>query len=173
MNKSVVIIGPESTGKTTLAKKLVKELSYCLVEEYAREKLKTTEGFYNMEMVEQMSKVQYQREREVIQDNKGRVILDTDLAVYKVWIQDKYDTKIDWIEDAIVVDAHHKIYLLCYPDIEWVSDPFREHPSKDDRVRLYQKYLHILKRLNCNYFIIKGKDESRLKNALNVLRKVL
>lgn len=165
-----VITGPESTGKSTLSKALAKHYCTTWVEEYAREYLQDLRRPYNLNDVLIMAKNQLQNEQKV-KTNK-LLFLDTDLTVFKVWIEEKYHQKIDWIEKEIEKSSD-KIFLLCDIDIPWEPDPLREHPLPEDRQRLFKKYIQIMEQNNFNYHIISGDLDSRIKNCINIVDNLI
>jgi len=172
MHRTIVVTGPESTGKTRLSGSLAKDLGLPLVEEYAREYLSELDSEYTFDDVIKMAKGQLEKESSAIAKYKGRCILDTDLSVYKVWIEEKYKTTVPWIEEALKKTSG-KLYLLCDTELEWEQDPLREHPKSEDRERIFNTYQHILQALGCEYYVVKGKAEERKKNALEFIEKLI
>lgn len=177
--KKIVITGPESTGKSTLTKMLAHEYNASWVKEYAREYLSTplqsfdrlrmTKGNiqYTFEDVIEMAKIQIQKEKEAINENE-LLFLDTDLTVFYVWIKEKYNKEIDWINKSLV-QTQDKIYLLCNIDIPWEEDSLREHPNLEDRKRLFGNYVELLEKYKLPYYIISGDVNARLKKAKEII----
>jgi len=160
--KKVAILGPESTGKTTLAKDLAEVFQTAWVPEYAREFVEKLERPYNFGDVVFMAKEQVRREKDFLKNAVNFIFYDTELIIFKIWFKEVYNQIPDWIDQAI---EHSKIdlYLLCYPDLEWENDPVRENPDK--RLYLFNLYRKELEQINANYFVIKGFGEVRLNNA--------
>ena len=172
MHSTIVVTGPESSGKTTLSRSLSKVLELPMVEEYAREYLSNLDSEYTFDDVIKMARVQLEKEKAVIATYKGRCILDTDLSVYKVWIGEKYKTTVPWIEESIKEQAD-KIYLLCDTGLEWEQDSLREHPKAEDRERLLKVYKSVLEHIGVKYHTVCGVGEKRIKNALEFLEKLI
>ena len=172
MHSAIVVSGPESSGKTTLSRSLSKALKLPLVEEYAREYLSKLGSEYTFDDVIKMARVQLGNEKAAIAKYNGRCILDTDLSVYKLWIGEKYRSKVPWIEEALK-EQTKKIYLLCDTGLEWEQDILREHPKPEDRERIFIAHQHILQVLRCEYYVVKGKGEERTKNALEFIEKLI
>jgi NadR type nicotinamide-nucleotide adenylyltransferase len=165
--KQFVITGPESTGKSTLTKMLAQEFNTVWVEEYAREYLNKLGEDYTFEDVIEMAKIQLKSEKEAILKNE-LLFLDTDLTVFYVWIKEKYNKEVDLINEHLV-QPQNKIYLLCDIDIPWEEDPLREHPSIEDRKRLFGNYVDLLEKYKLSYYIISGDVNARLKKAKEIV----
>lgn len=167
MIKQYVITGPESTGKSTLTKMLAQEYNTSWVKEYAREYLEGLARDYTFEDVLEMARIQLQNEQEEILKNE-LLFLDTDLTVFYVWIKEKYNKEIGWINEHLA-QAQNKIYLLCDIDIPWEEDKLREYPKKEDRERLFNNYVELLEMRKLNYFIISGDIPTRLKKCKEII----
>ena len=161
----IALVGPESTGKTTLARSLAEHLSAPVVEEYAREylELRSLEIRYSSEDVLRIAKSQWEREQQAIRQNTQNLILDTDLLVIKIWWEQKYGSCHPWILDRLNQQSERK-YLLLSPDIPWQADPLRENPH--DRQFLFDVYLRELNIGNCEYSVISGSYSQRLNQAI-------
>ena len=158
----VGIIGPESTGKSTLARYLAKRYKGVLVPEYAREYMEKLDRAYTITDVETIAKHQIQQLQEITSNrsplNAHLYFYDTELIVTKVWFEYKYGACPDWVEQAIR-SYPMDMYLLCYPDIEWEPDPVRENPNI--RLELFKRYESEILRLNIPYYIIKHESYVR------------
>ena len=171
----VGIIGPESTGKSTLAKYLANRYHGIYVPEYAREYMEALPPSYQYtyddvlciarHQVEQLrtythndsnvSNVNYlNNNHENDESNRINpvVFFDTELIITKVWFLHKYGTCPDFLENALHTYPMD-VYLLCYPDLPWVYDPVRENP--DLRQYLYDWYEREIQSLNISYYIIR------------------
>lgn len=165
----ISIIGPESTGKTTLAKQLAEHLSAALVHEFAREFLTELGRPYGQADLLTIAEGQWAAEQQALAYDNPTVVCDTDLTVIKVWSDAKYNAT-----DPTIIDLMHRqperLHLLMRPDIVWEPDPLRENP--DDRDELFERYLLLLDDLNADYAIVDGLGEARFANALRILGEV-
>ncbi len=169
MTKQIVITGPESSGKTTLAEHLSAKYSLPIIKEYAREYLQNFEGDYTFEDVLTMAKKQLSYEQQLSDE---LVICDTDLTVFSIWIKEKYNQEVDWI-NAHLAQAKNKIYLLCAIDLPWQEDALREHPRLEDRTRLFNEYQNLLEHFNLKYYIISGDSTTREKKGKEVIESLI
>ncbi len=165
MSKQFVITGTESSGKSTLSKLLASGYQTSFVQEYAREHLEKLNRPYEFDDVLIMAKEQLNRETEV---QNELVFLDTDLTVFAIWIKEKYNLEIDWINEHLA-NSKHKTYFLCDIDIEWENDPLREHPNQADRIRLFNNYRELLEEYDLDYHVISGDITTRIKKCKEII----
>tara|TARA_B110000444_G_scaffold18230_1_gene15325 strand:+ start:1931 stop:2434 length:504 start_codon:yes stop_codon:yes gene_type:complete len=167
MNK-IIIVGPESSGKTTLSNALKKYFNTFLVTEYSREYIDQLNSKYNYEDLLKIAKQQLKNE-----DNTQLttpIICDTDLITIKIWSEYKYSKCDSWILQHIKKQQNEsRFYLLCKPDIKWKYDPQRE--NQFDRKVVFDIYKKELEALNHQYFVIDNGD--RLKKAINAIKKII
>ena len=159
----VGIIGPESTGKSTLASYLAHRYGGVLVQEYAREYMEkrvcasayTHEDVVNIAQfqVKQLEELSDANAKELSTVHKNEVIFfDTELIITKVWFLHKYGECPAFVEQALHAYPMD-VYLLCYPDMVWEPDPVRENPNI--REYLFEWYEREIQALNIPYYIIR------------------
>lgn len=166
MNK-VVLTGPESTGKTTLASQLSKRFECSIVKEYARSYIQKLDRPYNEDDLVEIAKGQVELEDNLLSSNK--VICDTDLLTIKIWSEYKYGNCDHWIIENLKSRLPN-LYLLCYPDLKWEPDPLRENPN--DLLELFDIYLKEIKMLNVPHYIIRGIGKARVTSCEKVLASI-
>lgn len=146
----VGIIGPESTGKSTLAKELAEQFKGTYVPEYARE------------YVEQKGRKEltYDEVCEIAREQiksiseAGFYFFDTELIVTKVWFEYAFGKVPEWLTEAIKTYPMD-LYLLTYPDIPWVPDPARYNGSQAMREELFDRYEEEVKATGVPYYVIR------------------
>lgn len=166
--KRIALTGPESTGKTWLAKNLAGHYQTVYVPEYAVEYLKKYGPRYDLEDIVNIAKGQLKQENKLMEKANGLLFCDTDVMVTKIWSKVVFGRVPGWIGKK-VKEHQYDLYLLCYPDIEWEYAPFRQNP--DDRDFLFQLYEEDMQ--GFNYRIVKGHGEQRLKNAINFVDELI
>ncbi len=163
-----VFTGPESTGKTTLANHFSKIGNASLVEEYARTFLEDLKRAYTLADVIEMAATQLKMEQDATKQGATILFLDTDLITYAIWLKVKYNTTIDWIDNAIS-NQPKKHYFLCAIDVPWEPDPFREAPNKKDREKLFTMYLNLLEKHQFSYTILSGSLDERIEKCRKII----
>ena len=165
--QKVILTGPESTGKSTLTRKLAEHFQMPKVEEFAREYLDCLARDYEFEDLKRIGQGQLAFEQAALATQRF-LFVDTDLITIKIWSAVKYQKVDDWILSNLYRNQD-AIYLLCKPDLPWQPDPQREHPHF--RKELFEIYKQELIDLNRKFAIIEGVGEVRFRNALEVVYK--
>jgi len=168
--KKIAITGPESTGKSQLARQLATHYNTIYVPEYAREYINILERPYNKQDILEIAKGQFAKEKELESKAKKYLFCDTELIVTKIWCEHKYGNCHEWILEMINKNKYD-LFLLTDIDLPWQEDPQREHP--DLRKYLFQLYYDELRERNFNFKIISGLKEDRLRNAIRAVESIL
>jgi NadR type nicotinamide-nucleotide adenylyltransferase len=169
--KKIVVIGPESTGKSTLCTQLAAHYKTGWVKEYAREYLLQHGTSYIFEDLLTIAKGQLQLEDaamaklSTVNQPPSTFFVDTDMYVMKVWSEFVFEKCDHWILNRIV-DRKYDLYLLCNIDLPWVKDELREYPDLATREKLYHHYKDIMVNQNVPWTDISGMDEERLQKAI-------
>ena len=167
--KRIALIGPESSGKTTLAGQLAEHYKTIWVPEYAREYMEKLNRAYTADDILIIAKEQLRIEEELISKANKLLFIDTEFIIAKIWCEDIFGSCPEWILNNIE-EKKYDLYLLTEPDLEWKHDPVRENPYR--REYFFELYLKEIKSGNFNYEIISGTGD-RLPNAINAVEKFL
>src|SRR5664279_1569144 len=158
--KKFVVVGPESTGKSTLCSQLAAHYHTDWVPEYAREYLEKNGMDYSYDDLLTIAKGQVELEESFNTEAKTHSLLtahnsqltthhspllfiDTDMYVMKVWCEYVFNKCHNWILNRIA-ERKYDGYLLCNADLPWVKDSLREYPDVETRNKLYRFYKDIL-----------------------------
>lgn len=169
--KKIVVIGPESTGKSTLCEQLAAHYKTIWVREYAREYLLKNGTAYTFENLLDIAKGQINSEEQATVEFKiqnSKLFIDTDMYVMKVWCEFVFEKCHHWILNRIA-ERKYDLYLLCNVDLPWVKDELREYPDLISRQKLYQHYKDIMVNQNVPWVDINGTDKERLQKAINAV----
>jgi NadR type nicotinamide-nucleotide adenylyltransferase len=175
--KKVVIIGPESTGKSTLCEKLSAHFNAAWCPEFARTYLTQHGKDYSFEDLLTIAKGQLQLEDEYTLNAESKqqnqlLFIDTDMYVMKVWCEFVFGKCHQWILDRIT-ERRYDLYLLCKPDLPWVKDDLREYPDEFRRLKLYHYYKDALANQSTPWVEISGNYEERLQKAIDAVNKTV
>lgn len=168
MPRRVAIIGPESTGKSTLAKDLSEALNSAFVSEYAREYIDQLDKPYQYEDLLAIAQGQISLEDELSAKANEFLIIDTTLKVIRVWSEHRYGKCDPWI----IAEEERRKYdltLVCDIDLPWEEDTQREHPHlREHFFELYKEHAMA----HPPFAIIRGDRQARLKAALRAISKL-
>ena len=177
--KKIVVIGPESTGKSALCRALADHYHTIWVKEYAREYLLENGTDYSYETLNAIATGQIKLEEEALQQLKNQMgeetiplFIDTDMYVMKVWSEYVFNDCNNKILD-IIASRNYDLYLLANIDLPWVKDELREYPDLATREKLFHHYKDILVQQHVPWAIISGVGEERLKNAVAAVDKII
>jgi len=174
MLKKIVIIGPESTGKSTLCEQLAQHYGSMWCPEFAREYLLTNGTDYSYDDLLIIAKGQLAMEDEyagMIHHSKP-LFIATVMYVMKVWCEFVFGKCHRFILDEIV-KRKYDLYLLCNTDLPWVKDELREYPDLQTREKLYLIYKDIMINQPVPWVEVKGDNGKRLETAINAVDHLL
>ena len=176
MLKKIVVIGPESTGKSTLCAQLCAHYNTIWVKEYAREYLLQNGTAYTFDNLLDIAKGQINREEVAIKSAESiamneHIFMDTDMYVMKVWCEYVFNKCHNWILNTIV-ERKYDLYLLCNVDLPWIKDELREYPDLITREKLYHHYKDIMVNQSVPWIDISGNYEERLQKALDGVNRL-
>ncbi len=200
MTKKIVIIGPESTGKSTLCKQLAEHYKTIWCPEFAREYLLKHGMNYTYDNLLTIAKCQVAQEdkyESAIRNRNSEVgrqksesrnitasydsgltthdsllFIDTDMYVMKVWCEFVFGNCHRFILDQIV-EREYDFYLLCNTDLPWEKDELREYPDLETRNKLYLVYKDLMINQAVPWAEISGNYEQRLQKAITAVNILL
>ena len=170
--RKIVIIGPESTGKSTLCSQLAEHYKTCWCPEFAREYLKETGGKYSFHDLLNIAHGQLELEDTMLtQAKNGFYFIDTDMYVMKVWCEVVFETCHTWILKQIAL-RKYDLFFLCDIDLPWVKDDLREYPDLEFRKRLFKMYRDLMVTQKTKWAEISGTHAQRLQTAISIIDTV-
>ena len=161
-SKRVCLIGPECTGKTTLAERLADHFGAPWVAEYAREYALTVGRLLTTGHVEPIARGQMALE-DAAPATGNLLILDTDLISTVVYATHYYGSCPAWIQ-AEAGRRKADLYLLTEVDVPWTSDDVRD--SEASRQTLHRLFAATLATYGADVVAIRGDRERRFEAAV-------
>lgn len=171
--KKIVVIGPESTGKSTLCRQLAAHYNTTWCEEYAREYLETNGKEYSYDDLLSIAKGQLELEdRRGYEANNHLYFIDTNMYVMQVWCEYVFKKCHQFIIDKIV-ERKYDLYLLCNIDLPWTFDELREYPDETPRQELYRYYKELMINQTTPWVEISGNYDERLNKAIKAVDSII
>ena len=199
LNK-IVVIGPESTGKSTLCYQLAEYFQSLWVPEFARRYLEKKTSPYTYDELLIIAKGQVELEDEYIDvitkpkksddssslmlhritklvsivqpKNKELLFIDTDMHVMQVWCEFAFGKCHNWILRQLA-QRKYDLYFLCDVDLPWTRDELREYPDLETRNKLFQYYKEQMVNQYTPWVTISGNYEQRLQQAIQAVENKL
>lgn len=169
--KRILILGPESTGKSTLAEKLAVHYAEPWVPEVARKYLEKLDRPYTYEDLLLIGKRQLDIEEALAGAAMDFLFCDTDLRVIQVWSQHRFGKVDPWVLEEISRRTYDLI-LLCAPDLPWQEDPLREHPELEMRQYFFDGYQQLAQASGFPWVLISGGSAERLSTAIQAVESL-
>ena len=184
MIKKIVIIGPESTGKSTLSEQLAQHYETRWCPEYARAWLLQNGTNYTFEDLLTIAEGQLNLEDEYTEkleneslpllESGGNIplFIDTDMYVMKVWCEFVFGKCHRFVLDNILKRKYDG-YLLCNVDLPWTKDELREYPDLDTRKTLFRMYKDLLINQSTPWALVSGTGTDRLACAIQAVDEMI
>ncbi|GAA0877386.1 hypothetical protein GCM10009119_03540 [Algoriphagus jejuensis] len=169
--KRILILGPESTGKSTLAEDLADHFGEPWVPEFAREYLEKIDRTYQYEDLLQIGKGQVKTEDQLAKKAEKFLFVDTDLKVIHIWSEHRFGKTDPWVLEQIK-ERKYDLVLLTDTDLPWTPDPLREYPELEMRQYFLEKYLYLAQVSGFPYTIISGDRPSRREKAVSLVESL-
>lgn len=163
MSRRIALVGPESSGKTTLARQLARELQAPWVPEFARPWFAASAATdYTLDDVVAIARGQLALEDELAA-GADWLVCDTTALVCIIWAEVRFGCCPDMLR-ALWQPQQYAHHLLLLPDLPWQPDPLRENPL--DRDALLLRYRAALDAAGVAYTPVSGLGDARLAAAL-------
>ena len=169
--RRVALLGPESSGKTTLAERLAERFGVRWVPEYGREYCETRDA-RTLEPADFEAIVwgQASLEDAMAADGGPVLICDTELHTTCTWSEMILGTCDPWLVAAARARRYDAMLLLA-PDVPWVADGTRV--LELERVRHHHLIERELRDAGRAWEAIRGPFEARERAAIAAVERVL
>ncbi|MDH5403748.1 MAG: AAA family ATPase, partial [Candidatus Heimdallarchaeota archaeon] len=167
--KTIVFIGTESCGKSTLVRNLAKIYNTNYVAEVGRDYCEKSSNqlilsdFYSIAMEHWLS-VQKAKE-----SSNKILFVDTEAVVTQYYLSIYLSEKSALIDQLIDMEKYD-IYIFLEPDVKWKDDGLRFLGDQTIRIVNNQKLKTMFDDYGITYEVISGDYPSRLEQVISVLR---
>ena len=170
----IVSFGPESTGKTTMAKALASYYNTQWVPEFARDYLQNKWDQHRevctLDDLKIIAAGQIALENKALKTANELLFCDTNILVTQAWSETHFE---GYCAPEILTAAqqfNYDFYFLTDIDVPWYADDLRDRP--DQRPHMFRHFKSLLQKYNCNYTVLSGSHEERLKKAQHTINEL-
>lgn len=165
----VVLLGTESTGKTTLTKKLAKHYNCTGVLEAGRELIENSNSF-QLEDLQRVASEHAKRIEKAAVFESPLVIIDTDVHITMSYAKFMFNEALE-VDEQIYESNKADLYLFLNNDVTHVQDGTRL--SKEDRDALDVSHREILNDFGIQFTEICGDWGERYANAVTEINRLI
>ncbi|SDE53572.1 nicotinamide-nucleotide adenylyltransferase, NadR type [Mucilaginibacter pineti] len=162
----IAVVGPESTGKSTMADFLAAHYHTVSVPEYARAYCEKLTGPCTWQDEINMFYGQLQLEAELLPQANKILICDTTFITVKIWSDEMFGSAPQEVLDELPKHPYD-LYLLLNIDLPWQDDPLRNFPTM--REHFMKVWHNELEALGARYEVISGTAGDRYQNAIKAI----
>lgn len=170
--RRVCIFGPESTGKSTLARDLAGHFGTLHAQEYARSHLDPKGGKCEWEDIPRIAQGQAALEDALARQARKVLFCDTDALTTCLW-SDLLFGRVPTEVQKLAEERTYDLYLLCDVDVPWVDDNQRFFSEQATRERIFARFKEALDGRSRPYVRLRGSWDERFATACEAVSKLL
>ena len=176
--KKVLLIGGESTGKSTLSINLANRFNTNFIDEAGRgisersgtDQLMLSEDFTEILLTQKLN------EMKAIEHSNKVLFIDTDALITKFYLEfldDREKVKNTALADAIATINEYDLILFLEPDVAFVQDGDRSTVIEQDRTTYSNRIKALFDEHGMTYRIVSGDYEKRYQQAVDAVEALL
>lgn len=162
----IVVLGTESTGKTTLCSDLSRYFNGKIVQEAGRELIPDSTNF-TLKDLEKVAKKHAEEINLAMSEPSLITLIDTDIHTTLSYSNFTFKTEFD-VDDKAYQSNKADCYLYLCNDVPFVQDGTRL--SEEERNLLDNSHRNTLRKYGIEYNEIKGNWNDRLKQAIQIIQ---
>lgn len=171
----IVTFGPESTGKTSLAKALAEHYNTEWVPEFARDYLQKKYDdageICAPEDLLPIAEGQMKDENRLAKKANRVLFCDTNLLETYIYGEAYYKNFENPVLKEAVEKNRYDMYFLTDIDVPWEADNLRDKPN--EREEMFKRFENALKSRNLPFILMKGNPQKRLQKAVKIVDDLL
>jgi len=173
--KRVVVVGTESTGKSTLVKNLARMYNTTYVEEFGRTFYERIGGCEDVTIASDYPRIAY--EHKYHEDKQSEhanklLFIDTEAIVTQFFSMAYLDTRQKVLTEIAKIQKYD-LWLFLEPDVKWVDDGTRSFGNEKTREGNNNILKALLSEFGVDYISISGNYNERLNKAVSAVDDML
>lgn len=165
--KKICFYGPESTGKSTMAKRLAEIYHTEFVPEVSKEII--TSNDFTLEDIVQIGQAQTERVIEKSMIANKFLFCDTDLITTQIYCR-HYLKEVPPILFQLEKKVTYDLYFLFDIDVPWVADGLRD--LSDKRLEMFNVFKDELEKRKIKYELLKGDYSERENKTIRKIESI-
>jgi HTH-type transcriptional repressor of NAD biosynthesis genes len=166
LTKRLIFLGPESTGKTTLAQKMAQEEKTIYVPEYAKALIDRQHGEFFEHNVKSVLKAQRQSENVLAREDGPHIFCDSDALSTLIWSQTLFGHAPEEAFQLSKRTGENTMTFLMTPETKWVEDSHRKvvgdkAKELDFRWKMFHEFEELLLNFKRPYLVVPGNFEEK------------
>ncbi len=170
--KKVVIIGTESCGKTTLAKKLAKFYNTNYFHEVGRDFCVKYSNQLTREMFDFIAMEHFILQRKKLEESNRVLFIDSDAIITQYYLDMYFDGKKSELIEEIIKLQDYDLVIFLEPDVKWVEDGFRFAGEEETRKKNNEKLKQMYTERGINFVLINGSYNERFDKSRALIDKL-
>ncbi len=163
--RRVAVIGPESSGKSTLTQFLAARFGTKYAAEYARSYLDAVSMEITAEALRTIAQGHRASEDALAEQCSGLLFCDTEAITTKLYSQ-LFLGFVPLEIEAYAAEDRYTLYLVTNATEDWVPDPQRYQPEYAARAAFSRACILELERLGRRFVVLEGSWEQRTAQAV-------
>jgi len=168
--KKIVVVGTESSGKSTLVSKLAKFYNTNFAHEVGRDYCSKYGNQLTEEMFDRIAMDHFIFHSDISSKSNKILFVDSEAIITKYYLDMYLNKKSEFLE-AIIKKQQFDLWLFLEPDIKWVSDGYRFAGGIKERSKNNNILKKMLSGYGIEYFSIFGNYSERFNNAVDIIEE--
>lgn len=170
--KKVAIVGTESCGKTTLAKKLAKFFNTEYVHEVGRDYCERHSNNLTEEMFNLIAMEHFMLQKKKARTSNKVLFVDSEAVTTQYYLDMYFKGRKSSLIEEIIKVQDYDLVLYLEPDVKWVDDGLRFAGEQEVRRENNEKLKKMLDERGIKYQCISGNYDERFNKARNLVAKL-
>lgn len=170
--KKVAIVGTESCGKSTLAKKLAKLYNTTFVEEVGRKYCDKYSNKLTKEMFDLIAMEHFLEQEEKTTHSNKVIFVDTEAIVTQFYLNKYFPGEKSQLIEEIAKIQNYDLIIFLEPDVEWVEDGLRNEGHEETRKQNNEEMKKMFRERGINFVSINGNYEERFNKSREFVDKL-